>query len=103
MALLSVVLTPQQAGQVISLMNTRTHARTHSPTHTQIHMNMYTIVSLTFGSVAAAMAGQVVIGSKYTSSSAQLMLSHRSSIRHSSVKMTNVLQRISHPGEDYAD
>ncbi len=65
-----------------------THVRTHVVTHTHAHTHARThaTVSLTFCSVAAAAAGQVVINSKYTSSSAQLMLSHSSSIRHLSHK-----------------
>ncbi len=67
---------------------TRVRKHSHAHAHTETHMNMYATVSLAFGSVAAAAAGQVVIDSKYTSSSAQLTLSHWSSNRHQNNKCT---------------
>lgn len=60
--------------------------RVHMHVRTRAHTHTWAIVSLTFCSLAAAAAGQVVINSKYTSCSAQLMLSHSSSIRHLSTE-----------------
>lgn len=67
-----------------------------------VHTHTHVIVPLTFCTVAAAV-GQVVVSSKYMSTSSQVMLSHSSSIRHLSQKATNLLQRICYPEDDFAN